>query len=172
MQRKKTTFASLLKARGANTLQNIFELFLSWGNFILANFSRPCFRQQPIFIALSGNDHFIFTETVKPIYSLSEYLSCFVKRFYFVWFELVWSCQECFGGGAAVAVSSRWAVSIAKVAVRRGKGWGVVGNVNVISSSECRAVRWDKVYWMSDWTLFPCLRQFNRCPSLLVYQWK
>ena len=66
------------------------------------------------------------------IYPLSGYLGCFVKRFYFVWSEEPWSCQECSGGGGAVAVSSRWVVSIAKVAVRIGIGWGVVGNEDVI----------------------------------------
>ena len=45
-------------------------------------------------------------------------LVCFVKSFYFVWCELVSSGQECSGEGAAVAVPARWAVSIAKVAVR------------------------------------------------------
>ena len=46
------------------------------------------------------------------------HLGCFVKSFYFVWCEVVCSCQECLGEGAVQAVSARWAVSIAKVAVR------------------------------------------------------
>ena len=50
-------------------------------------------------------------------YELS-FLVCFVKSFYFVWCEVVSSCQECLGEGPAVAVPARWAVGIAKVAVR------------------------------------------------------
>ena len=67
-------------------------------------------------------------------------LGCFVKSFYFVWCESVCSRQECSGEGAAVAVSSRWAVSIAKVAVRIAIERRVVGNGNVMSSSECRPI--------------------------------
>ena len=67
-------------------------------------------------------------------------LGCFVKSFYFVWCESVCSRQECSGEGAAVAVSSRWAVSMAKVVVRIAIGRRVVGNVNVKSSSECRPI--------------------------------
>ena len=65
-------------------------------------------------------------------------LGCFVKGFYFVWCEIVCSCQECSGEGAVGAVPARWAVSPAKVAVRIAIGRRVVGNVNVISTSECR----------------------------------
>ena len=50
--------------------------------------------------------------------SVILYLGCFVKGFNFVWCELVGSCQECFGKGAAEAVPARWAVLIAKVAIR------------------------------------------------------
>ena len=50
--------------------------------------------------------------------SVILYLGCFVKGFNFVWCEPVSSCQECFGKGAAVAVPARWAVSMAKVAIR------------------------------------------------------
>ena len=101
------------------------------------------------------------------------FLVCFVKSFYFVWCEvIVCSCQECFGEGAAVAVPTRWAVSMAKVAVRIAIGRRVVVNANVMSSSEYRSIRWATVYWISSWTIFPCLRQFNRCPSWFVHQWK
>ena len=101
------------------------------------------------------------------------FLVCFVKSFYFVWCEVAWSCQECFGEGGAVAVPARWAVSIAKGARRIVIGWRVAGNVNVKSISKCRSIIWATVYWMrSVWTIFPCLRQFNRCPSWFVHQWK
>ena len=99
-------------------------------------------------------------------------LGCFVKSFYFVWCEVGWSCQEWFGEGAAVAVSARWAVSGAKVAVRIAIGRRVVGNVNVKSFSECRPIGKTKVYGPSVKTISPCLRQFDRCPSWLVHQWK
>ena len=143
IKRKKRVCTALLKARGENSLQNIFQLFLSWGNKFLSYLIFPdlvLLRQQPIFIGLSGNDHYIFTEAAKRIHSLFGCLGCFVKCFYFAWLEEIWSCQECLGEGGAVAVSSRWAVSIAKVAVRIGIGWGVVRQVNVMPSSECRAI--------------------------------
>ena len=50
--------------------------------------------------------------------SVILYLGGFVKGFNFVWCELVSSCQECSCKGAAVAVPARWAVLIAKVAIR------------------------------------------------------
>ena len=90
-------------------------------------------------------------------------LGCFVKSFYFVWSEGGWSCQECSGEGAAVAVSARWAVSVAKVAVIR---------AHVISSSECRPIGFATVYGTSVIAISPCLRQFDRCPSWLVHQWE
>ena len=135
---------SYIKSKGRKFLTNhLWVIYISWGKFFLPYFSWPnCFRQQPILFyrLISGNYYYIFTETVEPIYLLSGYLDCFVKCFYFVWLEVVCSCHECLGESAAVAVSSRWAVSIAKVAVRIGIGWGVVGQANVISSSECRAI--------------------------------
>ena len=57
-KKKKRVCTVLLKARGADTLQNISSQLI----FTLPNFSWPCFRQQPIFIGLSGNDHYLFTE--------------------------------------------------------------------------------------------------------------
>ena len=90
-------------------------------------------------------------------------LSCFVKSFYFVCCEVGWSCQEWFGEGAAVAVSARWAVSVAKVAVRRR---------HVRTSSECRPIQSVTEYGISLKSISPCLRQFDRCPSWLVHQWK
>ena len=103
----------------------------------------------------------------------SLHFGCFVKSLYFVWCETGCSSQECLGEGAAVAVSARWAVSVAKVAVRMSIGWRVVVNGNVPSSSEWRPiVRWVKWYGSPVWTIYPCLRQFDRCPSWLVHQWK
>ena len=101
----------------------------------------------------------------------SLHFGCFVKSFYFVWCEPVSSCQECSGEGAAVAVPARWAVSIAKLAVRIAIGRRVVGNVNVESTSECRPVVRGNVYGVSIW-ISPCQGQFGRCPSRLVHQWK
>jgi len=95
-------------------------------------------------------------------------LGCFVKSFYFVWCESVCSCQECSGEAVAVA----WClVGVAKVAVRIAIGRRVVGNVNVMSTSECRPIVWVKVYGVSIW-ISPIQGQFDRCPSWLVHQWK
>ena len=117
----------------------------------------------------------LISKCMRPIINCGPlFLVCFVKCFYFVWCEVkVCSCQECSGECAAVAVPAWWAVSMAKVALRIAIGWRVVGNVNVMSSSEYRPMRWVRVYriW-SSWTIFPCLRQFNRCPSWSVHQWK
>ena len=90
-------------------------------------------------------------------------LGCFVKSFYFVCSEVGWSCQEWLGEGAAVAVSARWAVSMAKVAVIR---------AHVFSSSECRPIGFATVYGSIVKAISPCLRQFDRCPSWLVHQWE
>ena len=100
----------------------------------------------------------------------SLHFGCFVKSFYFVWCEPVSSCQECSGEGATVAVSARWAVSIAQVAVRIAIGRRVAGNVNVIPPSEYRPVVFVNAYGSFVWRV--CLRQFDRCPSWLVHQWK
>ena len=101
------------------------------------------------------------------------FLVCFVKSFYFVWCELISSCKECVGESAVIAVPARWSVSNAKVAARQYIGWRVIVNEKVISSSECRSIRWGTVaYWMSPWTIFSCLKQFNRCPSWFVHQGK
>ena len=102
----------------------------------------------------------------------SLHCGCFVKNFYFVWCEPVSSCQECSGEDGAVVVSARWAVSIAKVAVRMAIGRRVVGNVNVMSTSECRPIVFVTVCGSFCWSKFPCLRQLDRCPSWLVHQWK
>ena len=102
----------------------------------------------------------------------SLHFGCFVKNFYFVWCEAVSSCQECLGEGASVAVPARWAVSMAKVAVRKAIGWCVAGNENVISSSEHRPIVIFRAYRTKRWSIFSGLRQFDRCPSWLVHQWE
>ena len=62
---------------------------------------------------------------------------------------------------------------MAKVAFRIAIGWRVAGNPYVMSSSEYRPIQWARVYGISSsWAIFPCLRQFNRCPSWFVHQWK
>ena len=173
-KKKKTSLHCLIKSKGSRYLTNhLWVTFIMRQLiFIVPNFSWPnCFRQQPIFIGLSENDHYLSSKA--DLNSLSGYLGCFVECFYFVWCEAVCSCQECSGEGGAVPVSPRWAVSPAKVASRMAIGWGVVVNVKVMSSSEYRAIWGVKIYGIcSAWTVFPCLRQFNRCPSWLVYQWK
>ena len=97
---------------------------------------------------------------------------CFVKSFYLVRCELVSSCQECVGECAAVAVTARWTVSVAKVAVSIDVGSRVVVNANVISASESWSQYWVTTYGSTVRTVFPCLRQFKRCPSWIVYQWE
>ena len=71
----------------------------------------------------------------------------------------------------ATKLSENWAVSMAKPCEKIVIVWRVVGNVNVKSSSKCRPRVWVRVYGISVWTISPCLRQFDRCPSWLVHQW-
>ena len=101
-----------------------------------------------------------------------QLLGCFVKCFYFIWSKMIItsSCQKCPGVGASIAVPARWAVSMAKVDSGTATGWRVVGNVNVMASSENRSMRRAVVYGTSARTMLPCLRQFHRCPSWLVNQ--
>ena len=101
-----------------------------------------------------------------------QFSGCFVKCFYFIWSKMIItsSCQKCPGEGASIAVPARWAVSIAKVGIGTATGWRVVGNVNVMASSESRSIRRAVVYGISVRTILPCLRQFHRCPSWLVNQ--
>ena len=102
----------------------------------------------------------------------AQFLGCFVKCFHFVWCKIIItsSCQKCLGEGASVVVPARWTVSIAKVGLGIATGWRVVGNVNVMASSEYRSIRRAVVYGISGRTILPCLRQFHRCPSWLVNQ--
>ena len=104
--------------------------------------------------------------------TMPQFLGCFVKCFYFIWSKIIItsSCQKCPGEGAWVLIPARWAVSIAKVGIGTATGWRVVGNVNVMASSESRSIRRAVVYGISVRTMLPCLRQFHRCPSRLVYQ--
>ena len=101
-----------------------------------------------------------------------QFLGCFVKCFYFIWSKMIItsSCQKCPGEGASIVVLARWTVSMAKVGLGIATGWRVVGNVNVMASSEYRSIRRAVVYGISVRTILPCLRQFHRCPSWLVNQ--
>ena len=101
-----------------------------------------------------------------------QFLGCFVKCFYFIWSKMIItsSCQKCPGEGASIVVPARWTVSMAKVGLGIATGWRVVGNVNVMASSEYRSIRRAVVYGISVRTILPCLRQFHRCPSWLVNQ--
>ena len=102
-----------------------------------------------------------------------QFLGCFVKCFYFIWSKMIItsSCQKCPGEGAWVVVPARWAVSIAKVGSGTATRWRIVGNINVMASSENRSMRRAVGYGVSiEVTFLPCLRQFHRCPSWLVYQ--
>ena len=106
--------------------------------------------------------------------TMPQFLGCFVKCFYFVWSKIIItsSFQKCLGEGASIVVPARWTVSIAKVGLGIGIGWRIVGNVNVMASSEYRSMRRAVVYGVSviSCTISSCLRQFHRCPSWLVYQ--
>ena len=99
-----------------------------------------------------------------------QFLGCFVKCFYFVWNKSISACQKCHGKGVSKAVPTWCAVSIAKVRRGTATGWRVVGNVNVMASTENRSIRRAGVYWIAVRTILPCLRQFHRCPSWLVHQ--
>ena len=102
-----------------------------------------------------------------------QFLGCFVKCFYFIWSKTIItsSCQKCPGEGAWVVIPARWAVSMAKVGIGTATGWRVVGNVNVKASTESRSIRRAVVYGVEIVvTILPCLRQFHRRPSWLVYQ--
>ena len=101
---------------------------------------------------------------------MPQFLGCLVKCFYFIWSKLMSTCQKCPGEGASIAVPVWWAVSMAKVSTGTATGWRVVDNVNVMASSENRSIRQAVVYGKSVRTILPCLRQFHRCPSRLVYQ--
>ena len=102
--------------------------------------------------------------------TMPQFLGCFVKCFYFVWSKIISACQKCIGKGASIAVPTWWAVSIAKGSLGIATGWCVVGNVNVIAPTESRSMRRAGVYWIAVRTIWPCLRQFHRCPSRFVHQ--
>ena len=102
--------------------------------------------------------------------TMPQFLGCFVKCFYFVWSKLKSACQKCPDKGALMVVPAWWAVGIAKVGMGNASGWRVVGNVNVMPSSESRSIIRAVVYGFSVITILPCLRQFHRCQSWLVNQ--
>ena len=103
--------------------------------------------------------------------TMPQFLGCLVKCFYFVWSKLISACQKCLGKGASIAVPTRCTVSITKVSIGIATGWRVVGNVNVMASSENRSARRAAdAYGISVRTILPCLRQFHRRPSWLVNQ--
>ena len=100
-----------------------------------------------------------------------QFLGCFVKCFYFIWSKTIItsSCQKCPGEGACVVVPARWAVSMAKVGIGIATRWIVNGNV--MASTESRSRRRAVVYGVDIVVaIIPCLRQFHRRPSWLVYQ--
>ena len=103
---------------------------------------------------------------------MPQFLGCFVKCFYFIWskYIITSSCQKCPGEGASMVVPVWWAVSMAKVGTGKATRRRIVGNTNVIASSENRSIRLAVVYGSSVRTMLPCLRQFHRCPSRLVNQ--
>ena len=102
--------------------------------------------------------------------TMPQFLGCFVKCFYFVWSKLISACQKSLGEGASIAVPTWCAVLPAKVSMGTATGWRVVGNVNVMASTEGRSIRRAVVYWIAVITILPCLRQFHRCPSWFVHQ--
>ena len=102
--------------------------------------------------------------------TMPQFLVCFVKCFYFVWSKLISACQKCLSEGASMAVPTWCAVLRAKVSIGTATGWRVVGNVNVMASTERRSTIRAVVYWIAVMTICPCLRQFYRCPSWLVHQ--
>ena len=102
--------------------------------------------------------------------TMPQFLGCFVKCFYFVWSKLISACQKCPGKGASIAVPTWYAVIMVKFGIGTPTGWRVVVNENVMASTESRSIRRAVVYWIAVRTICPCLRQFHRCPSWLVYQ--
>ena len=105
--------------------------------------------------------------------TIPQFLGCFVKCFYFVWCKIITtpSCQKCVGESASIVVPTWWAISITKISGWIAVRWRIVGNVNVMASTESRSTRRALVYGMSVRTIPPHgLRQFHRCPSWLVNQ--
>ena len=103
--------------------------------------------------------------------TMPQFLGCFVKCFYFVWSKIISACQKCLGEGASIAIPTWWAVSIAKGSIGIATGWRVVGNVNVMASTENRSMRRAGEYRIAVISISPaCLRQFHRCPSWFVHQ--
>ena len=102
---------------------------------------------------------------------MPRFLACFVKCFYLVWCKIIGitlTVQECIGEAASISVPTWCTVSIARGSIGTATGWRVVGNVNVMGSTESRSIRRTVIYGISVITILPCLRQFHRCPSWLV----
>ena len=102
--------------------------------------------------------------------TMPQFLGCFVKCFYFVWCKIITtpSCQKCVGESASIVVPTWWAKRITKVSGWIAVRWRIVGNVNVMASTENRSIRRAVVYGISVRTIPPCLRQFQRRPTWLV----
>ena len=102
--------------------------------------------------------------------TMPQFLGCFVKCFYFVWCKIITtpSCQKCVGESASIVVPTWWAISITKVSGWIAVRWRIVGNVNVMASTESRSIRRAVVYGISVRAIPPCLRQFQRRPTWLV----
>ena len=137
----------LLKSSGMVPLSNVWINYLS------------------LWKAVSWDTHSI------PVFI---FLSCFIKCLHFVRLKVLGSCQECLGEGAAIAVPAWCTVGPAKVCVWIYVWWCVVGYVNVVSSSECRSIRWAAVYSIAvgTGTIVSWWWQFNRRPAWLVDEWK
>ena len=100
--------------------------------------------------------------------TIPQFLGCFVKCFYFVWCKITPSCQKYVGESASIVVPTWCAISITKVNGWIAVRWRIVGNVNVMASTESRSIRRAVVYGISVITILPCLRQFQRRPTWLV----
>ena len=100
---------------------------------------------------------------------MPQFLSCFVKCFYFVWckFIIASSCQKCLGEGASIAVPTWWAVNMTRGSIGIAIGWRVVGNVKIMASSKSRSIRRAIVYGIS---VIYIRRKFHRCQSWLINQ--
>ena len=92
---------------------------------------------------------------------------CVVKRFYFIWIEIIRSCQEWSSKAASIAVAARRTVRVAEIWIRivwRG------ADLQVISSSKCRTRRVTVVCGAFVIAVLSCLIELYRRPSWPVYQ--
>ena len=56
------------------------------------------------------------------LYTMPQFLCCFVKCFYFVWTKSMSACQKSVGGGASIDVPTWWPVNMTKVSIGIGIG--------------------------------------------------